>query len=171
MPETTLAGHPLHPQLVAFPLGLLPFSLAMDVMHLITGERRYADTAYHAMVAGCAGAVAAGAAGAVDYFSIPKGTKSSKTANVHGAMNLGLIGMYGLNLLLRSRERSPGPLPVALSALGTAGLIMSAWFGGKLVYDLGMRVKPVMEGDKEPQWKLPGDEKIEHAFEALEHAV
>jgi uncharacterized membrane protein len=41
MAETTFAGHPLHPQLVGFPLGLLPFSLVMDFMHLATGEDKY----------------------------------------------------------------------------------------------------------------------------------
>ncbi len=140
-------------------------------MHMMTGDRRYADTAYHTMVGGAVGALAAGAAGAVDYFSIKPGTQSSKTATLHGAINVGIMGLYGLNLLLRRRERSPGPLPMMLSALGTAGLIASAWYGGKLVYELGMRVKPVMEDDHETQWKVPGDEKIEHAFEAVEQAV
>ncbi len=171
MPQTTLAGHPLHPQLVEFPLGLLPFSLVMDVMHVVTGKKSYADTAYHAMMGGCVGALAAGAAGAADYFTIPRNTQSSKVANIHGAINLGVVGLWGLNLLLRRRERSPGPLPILLSVLGTAGLIASAWYGGELVYQLGMRVKPVMEGDESPEWKLPGDEKLEEGFRAVEHAV
>jgi uncharacterized membrane protein len=156
---------------VEFPLGLLPFSLVMDAMHLVTGKESYADTAYHAMMGGCVGALAAGAAGAADYFTIPRNTQSSKVANIHGALNLSLVGLWGLNLLLRSRERSPGPVPVLLSALGTAGLIASAWYGGELVYQLGMRVEPVMEGEQEPEWKLPGDEKLEEGFRAVEHAL
>jgi uncharacterized membrane protein len=150
---------------------LLPFSLAMDVAHLVTGRRRYADTAYHAMLGGVAGGLAAGAAGAADYFTIPANTQSSKTATVHGALNLGIMGLYGLNLLLRREERSPGPVPVLLSILGTAGLIASSWYGGKLVYELGMRVKPLMEGEPAPEWKLPGDRQIEHALQTVEEAV
>jgi uncharacterized membrane protein len=42
MPKTTLAGHPLHPQLVGFPIGLLPFGLVMDAMYAVTNDEAYA---------------------------------------------------------------------------------------------------------------------------------
>jgi uncharacterized membrane protein len=166
MPLTTLAGHPLHPQLVAFPIGLLSYSCVMDVMHSLTGRPEYADTAYHTMVGGYVGGLAAGAAGAADYQAIPPQMQSKKVANLHAALNLGVMGLYSLNLLLRSRRSRPGPLPMLLSLLGTAGLMASAWYGGELVYKLGMPVKPVMEEDGPPQkeLKLPGDEKLEEAF-------
>ena len=63
MPLTTFAGHPLHPQLITMPAGLLPFSLVLDLLHLKTGRRSYADAAYYTMIGGLAGGVAAGAAG------------------------------------------------------------------------------------------------------------
>jgi uncharacterized membrane protein len=166
---TTFGGHPLHPQLVAFPLGLLPFSLAMDVMHAMTGDDSYADAAYYSMVGGYLGGLAAAAAGAADYLSIPPGTETKKVANLHGAMNLGVMGLYSLNLLMRGGRRPPtGAVPGLLSLVGTAGLIVSAWYGGQMVYELGMRVKPLMEGPKAPEAKLPGDRKIERAFRQLE---
>jgi uncharacterized membrane protein len=171
MAKLTFLGHPLHPQLVEFPLGLLPFSLVMDVMHLATGNESYADTAYHTMVGGVVGGLAAGAAGAADYFTIPPGTKSAKAGNVHAALNLGIMGLYGLNLLLRRGRRDAGGVPLLLSILGTAGLVASAWYGGQLVYDLGMRVKPATEGDDSPEWKLPGDDAAHRALEAVEQAV
>jgi uncharacterized membrane protein len=171
MPNTALAGHPLHPQLVEFPLGLLPFSFAMGVLHAVTGKQAFADTAYHTMVGGYVGGMAAGAAGAMDYLSIPQKRESHEVANVHAGLNLGIMGLYSLNLLMRSRRRSPGVLPVLLSALGTAGLIASAWYGGELGYKLGMRVEPAQEGEKEPEVKLPGDRKIEQAFRKAEHAL
>jgi uncharacterized membrane protein len=163
MAQTTLAGHPLHPQLVEFPLGLLPFSFVMDTMHTFTGRKEYADAAYYSMVGGVVGGLAAGAAGIADYFTIPRQTESHKVANIHGALNLSIMGLYGLNLLMRRNSNSPGALPKLFSLLGTAGLIVSAWYGGELVYKLGMRVKPVEEeeGEHKPEWKLPGDEKLE----------
>ncbi len=172
MPNTTFMGHPLHPQLVEFPLGLLPFSLAMDVLHAATGKQSFADAAYYSMAGGVAGAMAAGTAGALDYLTIPRGSESAKAANVHAGINLGLMGVYGLNLLLRTgRKRGTGVLPVLLSALGTAGLIASAWYGGELVYKLGMRVEPAQEGEKEPEVKLPGDRMIEEAFRKVEQKL
>ena len=171
MPNTTLAGHPLHPQLVEFPLGLLPFSFALDVLHAATGKQSFADAAYYTMVGGYVGGMAAGAAGAMDYLSIPQKSKSHEVANVHAGLNLGIMGLYSLNLLMRSRRRSPGVLPMLMSAVGTAGLIASAWYGGELVYKLGMRVEPAQEGEKEPELKLPGDRKIEQAFQKAEKAL
>jgi uncharacterized membrane protein len=172
MPNTTFAGHPLHPQLVSFPLGLLPFSLALDVLHAATGKQSFADAAYYTMVGGYVGGMAAGAAGAMDYLTIPQKSESHKVANVHAGLNLGVMGLYSLNLLMRSRRRrGTGVLPVLMSALGTAGLIASAWFGGELVYKLGMRVEPPEEGEKPPEVKLPGDRKIEQAFQKAEKAL
>lgn len=170
MAVTTLAGHPLHPQLVQFPMGLLPFSFALDLMHLCTGKQSYADAAYYTMVGGCAGAAVAGASGAADYFEIPEKTESKKVANLHAVLNISIMGLYGLNLMLRQGRQKPGVLPVLLSALGTAGLIFSGWYGGELVYKLGMRVKPVMDedGPKHDEWKLPGDEKMEKAMTTIQ---
>ena len=116
------------------------------------------------------GASAAGAAGAADYLTIPSDTQSKKVANIHGALNLGIMGLYSLNLALRSRRRSStGIVPFLLSAAGTAGLIAASWYGGELVYELGMRVKPLMKGDESPELKLPGDEKV-HLARAAEAA-
>jgi uncharacterized membrane protein len=142
----------------------------MDVMHLFTGKESYADAAYYSMVGGYLGGLAAGAAGVADYLDIPADSQTKKVANLHGAMNLGAMGLYSLNLLMRRGQRPPtGPLPVLLSLLGTAGLIVSAWYGGEMVYELGMRVKPLMEeGPQAPEAKLPGDRKIEEAFRKLE---
>jgi len=45
MPQVTLMGHPLHPQLIVLPAGLLPFSLLLDAMHAATRDQSYADAA------------------------------------------------------------------------------------------------------------------------------
>jgi uncharacterized membrane protein len=171
MPTTTLAGHPLHPQLISAPLGLLPFSFILDVMHLATGDKSYADAAYYTLIGGYLGGLAAGAAGAADYLTIPPQTKSKTVANLHAALNLGIMGLYGLNLLMRSGKQRSGVVPMLLSAVGTAGLVASSWYGGELVYELGMRVKPVMEeegGEQAPDAHLPGDSRIEEAFRQVE---
>ncbi len=172
MPLTTFAGHPLHPQLVELPLGMLPFSFAMDVAYGLTGEESFADAAYYSMVGGVATSLTAAAAGFSDYLSIPPDTHSKKTANVHALLNLGIMGLYGINLFLRKgRKTRTGVLPTFLSMIGTLGLITSSWYGGELVYELGMRVKPLMEGDTGPEAKLPGDEKIERSFRELERQI
>ncbi len=38
MAQATFIGHPLHPQLIVIPAGLLPFSLVLDLAHAKTGD-------------------------------------------------------------------------------------------------------------------------------------
>ncbi len=162
MPKLTFAGHPVHPQLVTWPAGLLPFSFALDLLHLITGRRAYADAAYFTMMGGSIGAVAAGAAGAMDYLEIAEETPAKQSANSHAALNTALLALYGTNLLLRRGRKSPGTVPVLLSALSAAGVMVSAWYGGHMVYRHGLRVQRMMpETDAH---RPPFDRKLEEAL-------
>ena len=173
MPRTTLFGHPLHPQLVVYPAGLLPFSFVLDLLHARTGQRSYAQASYYAMVGGTIGALAAGAAGAMDYLAIPKEHPVKKTATLHALMNVGLVTLTGLNLLARSRRRFHRPTPalVALSGACTAGLAFSAWLGGEMVYELGMRVRGVDPTAGQPEIAPPGDEAVAQTLSEVEDAV
>jgi uncharacterized membrane protein len=164
--KSTFAGHPLHPQLVVIPSALLPFSFVLDVMHSATGDESYADAAYYSMVGGYLGGAAAAAAGAADYFAIPSETQTKRLANVHAAMNVGLLGLYSVNLLMRrgSKPRTNGTTKL-MSALGTVGLLASAWYGAHLVYEYGVRVKGASPIAHVPDAKVPGDEKIAAALE------
>lgn len=171
MPKTTLAGHPLHPQLIALPAGLLPFSLVMDLLHLATGKASYADAARYTMTGGYLGGLAAGAAGAADYFSLPAGGHVKRTANLHAALNLSVMGLYSLNLLWRARRSSPGLGGLLMSVVGTAGLIAGAWYGGHLVYEHGVRVQRARPLPEVPEWKPPADENLAAAFTRFEQRL
>lgn len=167
MPRLTFAGHPVHPQLVSLPLGLLPMSLALDVTYLTTGRRRYAQAAYYSMLGGYVGALSAAMAGLGDYFEIPEGTATKRTANVHLTMNVGIVGLASLGLMRRRGKAKPDAVDIAMSAIGNAALLVSAWYGGQLVYRHGMRVDGRSEIAGTPEWRLPGDEQIERALAAV----
>jgi uncharacterized membrane protein len=165
MPKSTVAGHPAHPQLVTIPIGLFPFSLAMDLLHGVTGQKRFSEAADLAMIGAVAGAVTAAAAGAMDYLEIPEDHPSKPVARLHGGLNLGLVGLFGANLLLRRREPR-GSWPTLLSALGNAALVVSAWYGGHLVYEHGVRVRSMSPIEHAPELAPPGDEALVRALEA-----
>lgn len=172
MPKVTVAGHPVHPQLIVAPGALLPFSLVMDAMYLSTGEETYADAAYYTMVGGFVGGLAAAAAGAADYLEIPNRSRSKRIANIHALLNVTMLSAYGLNLLLR-RGRRPrtGTVPVLLSVAGSLGVLTSSWYGGHLVYEHGLRVKGSSPLEGAPEAKLPRDENVVDAFETPENIV
>jgi uncharacterized membrane protein len=114
--------------------------------------------------------VAAGVAGAADYFTIPPDDQTKRIGRFHGLLNVSLLGLTGLNLLLRrGKRRSPRGVPLLLSLIGNAGLFVSAWYGGHLVYEHGMRVKAAGGPSHVPEIKLPGDEKVEAAILSLNH--
>ena len=166
--RSTFLGHPLHPQLILMPAGLLPYSFVMDVMHHATGKQSYADAAYHTMWGGFVGGLAAGAAGAVDYTSIREESPSKPIANLHAAMNIGMMALYGINLLSRRKcGRRPGLFSTILSGVGTAGLLVSAWYGAHLVYEHGMRVRGVDELSAAKDLAPPGDEAVKDTLEAV----
>jgi uncharacterized membrane protein len=45
-------GHPIHPMLIVFPLGLLATSLIFDIIHWITGNGFFSVVAFWMITAG-----------------------------------------------------------------------------------------------------------------------
>jgi uncharacterized membrane protein len=166
VPKATLAGHPAHPQLVSIPIALVPFALALDVLHLATGERSYAAAARYALTGATAGAAAAAVTGALDYGAIPDGHPAKRMARLHGAINVGVLGLTALNVALRRGPR-PARGTTALSAVGTVALLASAWYGGHLVFEHGLRVRGRSPLADAPELALPGDRAVPRLLQGL----
>lgn len=168
MPQSTVAGHPLHPMLIVAPAALLPFGLIMDAMHRSTGKQSYADAAYYSLVGGLLGGLAAGTAGAMDYMTIERNTDVKRTANVHALLNTGALAVTAANVAARRRAPNHQGGSIWLSAIAAAGVVVSGWFGGRLVYEQGMRVQGVNPVEGAAEIKAPADEEMEHLFHHAE---
>jgi uncharacterized membrane protein len=164
MPKSTFAGHPLHPMLIVAPAALIPFGFVLDAMHRASGKASYADAAYYSLVGGVAGGLAAGAAGAMDYLAIRPDTEVKRTANVHAMLNIGALALTAANVAARRKDRHHRGGSLAMSALAAAGVLVSGWFGGRLVYEQGMRVEGVDPVADAGELKLPGDEALQRAM-------
>lgn len=162
MPKSTLAGHPLHPMLIVAPAALIPFGFILDALYRRSGDESYADAAYYSLVGGLIGGVAAGAAGAMDYLTIAPETGIKRTANVHASLNGAALALTAINVAQRRADRRGGSL--MLSAVAAAGVMVSGWFGGRLVYDQGMRVKGVDPTAGAPELAPPADDMLEAAM-------
>ena len=171
MPTSTLAGHPLHPMLVVAPAALLPFGFVLDAMHNATGNDDYAKAAYYSLNGALVGGAAAAVAGAMDYLTIERETDVKRTANLHAMLNGTVMAITAANVLMRRNKPNHAGGSLALSALSALGVIVSGWFGGRLVYEQGMRVEGVSPVQNEREAKLPADEKIEHAMAGAERYV
>ncbi|MFR9775661.1 DUF2231 domain-containing protein [Micromonospora sp. MS34] len=146
-PVTNLAGrygHPLHPALVAVPIGAWVASFAFDLAsRFVPGPQFLAEGARWLIGLGIVGALAAGLVGFLDLFAIPAGTRAFRTALAHMAINLAVTGAYAVNFAVRGGAGPPGPVaagPLVLSAISLAGLTVAGYLGGELAYRYGVRV-------------------------------
>lgn len=136
-------GHPLHPMLVVFPLGLLVTSVVYDGLFLASKKPEQARTAQKLIGAGILGGIAAAAAGMVDYAAIPDGTRAKRIGFWHGSGNVLLLAMFGLSWKLRQSEpEKPSRAALGLSLGGLLLGNVTAWLGGELVYRLGVGIDP-----------------------------
>jgi uncharacterized membrane protein len=137
-------GHPIHQQLVVFPLGLLAMAVVFDILRLITGADGFATASYFMIAAGIVSGLLAALFGAVDYAAIPAGTRARRVGALHGTGNVVVVVLFAVSWLLR--KGAPGHVPstsafvVALVAALLA--TMTGWLGGELVDRLGVGVDP-----------------------------
>ena len=135
-------GHPLHPALVAVPIGAWIASLVFDLGSRFVDDGAFLVRGSRWLIAlGVLGALVAAMAGLLDFFAIPGGTPAFRTAVVHLSLNLAVTAAYAVNFLLRDAAAPRvGWGPLALSVVSLAALTVSGYLGGKLAYRYGVRV-------------------------------
>ncbi len=145
----SIAKHPIHPMLVALPIGLWIFSLVSDVLHAIGWGRVWNDVAFYTMAGGLVGALLAAVPGLVDLLSMSAG--KVKTIGIwHMCINLVVVALYAVNLWLRMGAAPGATLPISLSVIGLALIGVSGWLGGEMVYVHGVAVEPQPSRVEEP---------------------
>ncbi|HKC65084.1 MAG TPA: DUF2231 domain-containing protein [Pyrinomonadaceae bacterium] len=142
----SIGGHPIHPMLIPFPIGLWVFSLVADILYLWRGNPGWEWIAFWTLLAGCIGAVAAAIFGIIDWLTI-KDRATKKVADWHARLNIIALLVFAASWYLRTTNGSrmtSGSLtiPVALSVLGVILITISGWLGGELVFKHGVAVNP-----------------------------
>ncbi len=136
-----LLGHPLHPMLLVFPLGLLSTSLLYDGLHRLKDDEKAAETANALIASGVVSGLAAAVPGVIDWLAIPEGTRAKFIGQVHGLGNVAVLGLFGASWLLRRQApERPSNAAIALSAAGGALAMGTGWLGGELIHRLGVSI-------------------------------
>jgi uncharacterized membrane protein len=137
-------GHPIHQQLVVFPLGLLATAVVFDVLRLITDNDGFATASYFMIAAGIVAGLLAALFGAIDYLAIPAGTRGRRVGALHGVGNVLVVVLFAVSWLLRNGEPQHLPSTVAFLVGVVAALLatVTGWLGGELVDRLGVGVDP-----------------------------
>ena len=138
-----LFGHPVHPMLVAFPIGLLALTPVWDGLAWasVLGDGR--TLAYYSEAAGLAMAGLAIVAGFADFMKIPESEPANvKAALIHAGLALCMVSLFGVAFALRGGLAArPSPLVLLLEVLGALSLGVTGWFGGDLVFRRGVGVE------------------------------
>lgn len=136
-------GHPVHPMLVVFPLGLFVTSLVFDIIRLAGGSDGFSVAAFYCIAGGVIGGLGAAVFGLVDWAAIPRGTRARRVGALHGIGNVIVTGLFVISWAIRAGD--PGRLPrgaFVLSLIGVLLALITGWLGGELVDRLGVGVDP-----------------------------
>jgi len=134
-------GHPIHPMLIVFPLGLLATSLFFDIIHWITGNGFFSVVAFWMITAGVIGALLAAIFGLIDWLAIPAGTRAKTLGLWHGVGNVVIVLLFIVSWLIRlNAQANPSVIAYILSIVGVALALVTGWLGGELVERLGVGI-------------------------------
>ncbi|HVY80186.1 MAG TPA: DUF2231 domain-containing protein [Steroidobacteraceae bacterium] len=137
-----LAGHPLHPMLVHFPIALWTAGIALDVGGLATGSDWVWPVSFGSYAAGVASAVLTMLAGFLDFAAIAQSDPAREKAVFHMlAMSTAWL-LFLVSLALRgfSLVAAPSVWAIAMAFVAFLVMVFGGWLGGQLVYRFGVAV-------------------------------
>jgi uncharacterized membrane protein len=130
-----IAGHPVHPALIVFPVAFLIGAFLTDVAYWYTRDPFWARGSFWLLVAGLIGGLVAAITGLLDFLRIERVRK--RTAGwAHLIFNIVALSLTIANIIIRWNNQVGGVLPSGLliSLIVTTLLGASGWYGGELVY-------------------------------------
>jgi uncharacterized membrane protein len=142
-----VAGHPLHPMIVPFPIAFFVATLATDLIYLQSGRPGFADASVWLLGAGIAMALLAAILGFTDFLG-DRRIRRLNQAWLHMVGNLIVVLLQAVNLYLRATqgaEAAVAPAGVTLSAVVTVLLLFTGWMGWEMVYRKHVGVADTVE--------------------------
>jgi uncharacterized membrane protein len=129
-----IAGHPIHPILVPFPIAFLTGALGADIGYLITGDPFWARAGIWLVGIGLLTGFLAALPGLVDFFTIQNARRRAGWLHLGG--NAVVLALAFVSLLLRWEDPAGAVWATGfvLSLVIVALLGITGWYGGELSY-------------------------------------
>jgi len=139
-----ILGHPVHPMLIVFPVGLFAAAVVFDILYLIMGNPVFPTVSFYMIATGVIGGLLAAIFGFIDWLGLPNNSRAKNIGGWHGLGNFIIVVLFATSWFLRRGNANfvPPTLGLILSFLGIAMALITAWIGGELVYRLGVGVDP-----------------------------
>jgi uncharacterized membrane protein len=134
-----IAGHPLHPMLVAIPIGLFAWTLVADIVFAASGRtHEWYSIAFWSGIAAIVMALLAALPGFGDFFTMAVKSDARGIASAHMGINLTVVVLYFIAMLLMRDDAAVSGgrqvLVLVLHAIGSGLLLLSGWLGGEMVF-------------------------------------
>jgi uncharacterized membrane protein len=134
-------GHPVHPMLITFPLGLFPAAVVCDIIYLVRNNPSWGHLAYWLIAGGVLGGLAAAVCGFADWLGLESETRAKRIGAWHGIINVVMTSLFAVSWMMR--RGAPDRPSLQAVIVGVVALVLGfvgAWLGGELVYRLSVGV-------------------------------
>lgn len=159
--KVRIAGHPIHPMLIAFPVALYVATVVALLVHVGTGDSFWFRVALWSNIGGVVMAAVAAIPGLIDLISLPRGSRARATGVRHAAFNVLALALFAISAVMLYRTAGSTTAvasgqyhldvtaPLALSILGVLSTLAAGWLGWTMVQTHHVGVKPgrdILEG-------------------------
>jgi uncharacterized membrane protein len=136
-PKSTaqIAGHPIHPMLIPFPIAFFVAAFVCDLVFWGTGNGAWPTAALWLLGAGLIMAALAAVAGLTDFLGDPQ-VRGLNDAWWHAGGNVVAVVIELINWFLRYANGTAAVLPIGLvlSLVVVCILLFTGWKGWDMVY-------------------------------------
>lgn len=158
-----IAGHPIHPMLIAFPVAMYVATVVALFVHVGTDDPFWYRVAMWTNFAGIVTAAVAAIPGLIDLLGLRRGSRARATGIRHAAFNVLALTLFTISAVMLYRNAGGTQdvasgaytfdvtAPLALSILGVLSTLAAGWLGWTLVQTHHVGIKPSEYGsDVEP---------------------
>ncbi|KTD13238.1 DUF2231 domain-containing protein [Legionella jamestowniensis] len=138
----SIAGHPIHPMLIHFPVAALLGLIATDSAYIYTQDFFWARAGYWLLLTGVIGGAISSLIGLIDLLTVSR-IRRLVTAWCHAIFAVTMLSVASLNYLLRIPDPAASIFPagIYLSLLTAFLIFLTSIMGGQLVYEYGVGVE------------------------------
>jgi uncharacterized membrane protein len=167
--KARVAGHPMHPMLVAFPIAFYTATVATLLAYIGTLEAFWYRVAMVSNIAGIVTAVIAAIPGAIDLLALPRTSRARVAGLKHAGFNLLATGLFAVTALVVYRTWNhrmmvdgeyvfDATIPLAMSVVAWVSMVIAGSLGWTLVQTHHVGIKPARtladRPSREPELEL-----------------
>jgi len=153
--KARIAGQPIHPMIVAFPIAFYTATVATLLAYVGTHEAFWYRVGMIANIAGIVTAVIAVVPGAIDLFALPRESRARATGLRHAGFNLLATALFAVTAIVLYRSWShrvmvdgeyvfDATIPLAMSVVAWVSMVIAGSLGWTLVQTYHVGVKPAL---------------------------